>query len=97
MVTVTRPAGLAAAGLAAHAPLVVEADVARVVGLAEERTGRHHRPLEEVLAPEDEEDSRDVINDRCLSFALHIYSIPLIQLGTKYPQIKFCHIIGSSH
>ena len=64
----TRPAGLAAAGLAAHAPLVVEADVARVVGLAEERTSRHHGPLEEVLAPEDEEeDSREVTKDRCVS------------------------------
>ena len=66
MVTVTRPAGLAAAGLAAHAPLVVEADVARVVGLAEERTGRHHRPLEEVLASEEVKES-GVINDRCNS------------------------------
>ena len=46
------PAGLAAARLAAHAALVVEADVARVVALAEEWPRRHHRPLEEVLAPE---------------------------------------------
>ena len=46
------PAGLAAARLAAHAALIVEADVARVVALAEERPRRHHRPLEEVLAPE---------------------------------------------
>ena len=49
------PAGLASAGLASDAPLVVEADVASVVALAQERPRRHDRPLEEVLATEEDE------------------------------------------